>query len=845
MDILLSVVNVLLIFVLAGMIAVVLKQPRSRAQISFALFAAFVSVFVLGLELELLHSQTTDAALSALAVQYFGQCGFLVALLLFANEFIDMKVPAPVFVIQGMMSVITMFGILTAGMNKLFYTSMKIVHEGMYTRMECGDGILWYLYYIYFFSVFLYIIVFCIRQYRVSNAIHKSRIIYMMTGLSILIIELLLKGAGIFGSYNPVSIALTGMVLCLMMGVVKEGYLDSIDATIENVLNHGDEGLIVLDAWSRIIFANEQAKQLFPDIKTGYALSAQGSLKEAMNQNEEYLHINNAVYEARREAIIESDVKTGDMIYFINVTELVHQSEELKAVNEERVRFMTKASHELRSPLNVALGADEMILRESHDPVIREYAGMIKEDIGSIVSLVEDIINTSLAEQNMLSIKEEDFSLNDLLKHLDAVYQGKAEDKKLHFSLDFDGTNIEEHEDVLLKGDRKRLSQILINLLDNAVKYTDQGEFSLHVMEKSLNDDRADISFSVSDTGEGIPESEQQIIFQKYTRGKEAEASKEEGLGLGLSIVKTFVDAMQGTIHLESAPGKGSIFTVHIPFKRSIVNKQEEKEETETLLFTGKKILVVDDRPSNIMIMRHQLKNSGLSVDEANDGMHAVTMCEKQSYDALIIDYMMPGMDGIETLNTIQKDEKGKNRTTYAIVFSANVTPDAEKMYHEAGFSDFLTKPVYYKELVKTLERAFNISLDESDQVINRLEKAGVDTRLGMEYSDDDKDFYLELLHTFVKGYDQERSEFLSMYENVKSDVNTTENGYDSWKEFTRIAHGFKGELRSFGDQAGADMFYALENYGKSEDKEGIEKALPEALEHLDDFVRAVNGIEG
>lgn len=843
MDVLLSVVNVLLIFVLAGMIAVVLKQPRSRAQISFALFAAFVSVFVLGLEIELLHSQTTDAALAGLSVQYFGQCGFLVALLLFANEFIDMNVPAGIFVIQGIMSILTMFGILTAGMNPLFYTSMRIVHEGMYTRMECTDGILWYLYYVYFFSVFLYIIIFCIRKYRVSNSIHKSRIIYLMTGLSILLIELLLKGIGLFGSYNPVSIALTGMVLCLMMGVLKEGYLDSIDATIENVLNHGDEGLIVLDAWSRIIFVNEQAKQLFPDIKTGYSLSSQGSLKEAMDQNEEYLHIHDSIYEARREAIIESDVKTGDMIYFINVTELVHQSEKLKAVNEERVRFMTKASHELRSPLNVALGADEMILRESHDPVIREYAGMIKEDIGSIVSLVEDIINTSLAEQNMLSIKEETFSLNDLLKHLDAVYQGKAKDKGLAFSLVYDDISIEEHEEVLLKGDRKRLSQILINLLDNAVKYTEQGEFSLNVMEQSRNDGRMNVTFSVRDTGEGIPASEQEIIFQKYTRGKEAEESSEEGLGLGLSIVKTFVDAMHGTIHLESTPGKGSIFTVDIPFEKGIVNK-EEKEETETPSFVGKKILVVDDRPGNIMIMSHQLKGSGISIDSANDGMTAITMCEKQSYDALIIDYMMPGMDGIETLQAVKKDEKGKNRTVYAIVFSANVTPEAEKMYHEAGFSDFLSKPVYYKDLVKTLQRAFHPALNESDQVIHDLEKIGVDTRLGMEYSDDDKDFYMELLHTFVKGYDEERSEFLSMYENVKSDISTTEKGYDSWKEFTRIAHGLKGELRSFGDQSGAELFYALENYGKSNDKEGIEKELPKALEHLDDFVRAVNGIE-
>ncbi len=250
-------------------------------------------------------------------------------------------------------------------------------------------------------------------------------------------------------------------------------------------------------------------------------------------------------------------------------------------------------------------------------------------------------------------------------------------------------------------------------------------------------------------------------------------------------------------------------------------------------------------------MIRHLLKESGIVLEEAHDGNTAVEMCRNSRYDALIIDYMMPGMDGAETLKSIQNDPEGQNTKTYAIVFSANVTPDAEKMYHEEGFSDFLPKPVYYQDLVRALKKAFDGSdsseeiqaaEDDNDKMFLRLKKIGVDTDAGIEYSDDDRDFYIELLTSFAKGYEKEKEDIMAAYAGVEKDADHLENGLDPWKEFTRMVHGVKGEMRAFGDESGAELFYRLEKDGKAKDPEDIKTALPSAMSHLEEFVRAVTG---
>lgn len=412
----LEAVNIAAILLMLSMLVVVIRQQPSRAQMAFVLYDVFTVIFVIGVQLELMHADTVGEALSGLCVQYVGQAGFLMALLWFASEFAYLKIPGCIYVIQAAINTVVLVGVFTAEHHPYFYSYMKILNDGMYQRIDVSGGIIWEIHYVHMAAVLLTIQICCGVRYRQSTATQKKRILYIAAGNGIFALELILKGLGVFGSYNPVVCAMTITMFCMMMAMVKYGYFGSLHAAVDNAFNHGDEGLLVLSNENTIIFVNARMNAMYPGIREGERISKYPEIIEVLKKEDHMLEWGEEIYELRTESIIEHGEKSGMMLWFINQTQQLKQMEELRTANEIKQNILIQISHKLRTPMNAMLGMNEMILRESKEEQVLEYAKETEKAGEQMLALIEKAI-----------YEAEKATGEEISAHLDASNSRKAD----------------------------------------------------------------------------------------------------------------------------------------------------------------------------------------------------------------------------------------------------------------------------------------------------------------------------------------------------------------------------------------------------------------------------------
>ncbi|MBO4809168.1 MAG: response regulator [Lachnospiraceae bacterium] len=375
--------------------------------------------------------------------------------------------------------------------------------------------------------------------------------------------------------------------------------------------------------------------------------------------------------------------------------------------------FLARMSHEIRTPINAILGLDEMIIRESRDNGIKKYALDVRNSGQVLLSLINDILDFSKIESGKMEIIESNYDLAELLRETETMIVGRAKAKGLDLYI-----NVDPETPRYLRGDENRIRQIAINLLTNAVKYTEKGQVTLNVgFERTQGvDDSVNITYSVKDTGIGIKAEEIEKIFKPFERINEAENRKIEGTGLGISITQQLLELMGSKLEVESEFGRGSVFkfTLKQGIKEwTYIGDYEAVARTldatknayeETFSAPEARILVVDDVPINLTVVKGLLKNSLMTIDTASSGREALFMCEKNKYDVILIDHMMPDMDGLETAEKIREGE-GINKDTPLVALTANAISGAKEFYLSEGFSSYIAKPVVPVELERILLR--------------------------------------------------------------------------------------------------------------------------------------------
>ena len=399
--------------------------------------------------------------------------------------------------------------------------------------------------------------------------------------------------------------------------------------------------------------------------------------------------------------------------YIIIVDDLTDKMQSIKELEEAKIRadmanrakstFLTQMSHEIRTPLNTVLGMDEMILRECESEKIRVHARYIQSAGRTLLGLINDILDLSKLESGKIQIVEDEYSLGVALHDILNFVSVRRKGKGLALELD-----IQEDVPNRLYGDELRVKQVLTNVLNNAVKYTEKGTIFLRLQWREVRQGEAELTFQVEDTGIGIRKEDMERLFKPYERLDEKKNYRIEGSCLGMAITKQLLELMNGEMFVESEYGKGSVFTLVLSQKiisRAPIGiireedelaplEQQEEENNKHLVAPSVRILVVDDTISNLVIIQGLLKRTEIKVDMAKSGYDALRMVAKKQYQMIFLDHMMPEMDGIETLHEIRKMENNPNTTVPIIALTANAVLGAKEKYLASGFTDYLSKPV-------------------------------------------------------------------------------------------------------------------------------------------------------
>ena len=505
---------------------------------------------------------------------------------------------------------------------------------------------------------------------------------------------------------------------------------------------------------------------------------------------------------------------------------LLDLSERAFAASEAKSSFLSNMSHEIRTPINAVLGMNEMILRESNDRTIIEYAESVKSAGNTLLNLINDILDFSKIEAGKIEIIPVDYDLSSLINDLVNMIQIKADNKGLALALDFN-QNIPK----MLYGDEVRIKQIITNILTNSVKYTEKGSVTFSMDFKRVEDDPDSVILliSIKDTGIGIKKEDMKKLFAEFERIDEERNRNVEDTGLGMTITKNLLYLMESTLKVESIYGLGSKFSFELKqkvikweplgdyeasYKASLQEKNKYKEK-----FTAPtaKILVIDDNPMNLIVFQNLLKQTKMKIDTAKSGDEGLLLTQDRKYDMIFLDHMMPDKDGIETLHELRSQEKNLNCHTITICLTANAISGAREKYIKAGFDNYLTKPINPDKLEETLldylpknkiEAATEEDFAEQPKVkiqdISAVQAnyTYLNMAMGLKYSNGSEDIFKCSVEIFCNLKDENKEKIQEALES------------EDWNNYTTFVHALKSTSLSIGGEQVGKLAKKLESEG-------------------------------
>ncbi|NJD39703.1 MAG: response regulator [Geobacter sp.] len=382
-----------------------------------------------------------------------------------------------------------------------------------------------------------------------------------------------------------------------------------------------------------------------------------------------------------------------------------------EAANRAKSRFLATMSHEIRTPMNGVLGMLALLQGSGLSDEQQGYVGQAAASGRSLVKLLDDILDISRIEAEKMELICAGFALQPLIEQTISLLSSQAQDKGLRLS-----ATIDQAIPVHLKGDAGRLRQILINLISNGIKFTHQGSVAVQGRLESRHDNQVLLCFEVCDTGIGIPLEKQEVIFEPFTQVDDSPTRSYGGTGLGLAICRQLVQLMQGTITVKSSPGSGSIFrfTVRleaadgpVPQQTDLLTTSKETGAADDVRHSGHyRILLAEDELTNQTVTRKILMKAGYLVDVANNGQEALLALEQHDYDLVLMDCMMPVLNGYEATAFI-RDPASKvcNHAVPIIALTANAMKEDHDVCLAAGMDDYHAKPIEYPQLLAQLEK--------------------------------------------------------------------------------------------------------------------------------------------
>lgn len=495
--------------------------------------------------------------------------------------------------------------------------------------------------------------------------------------------------------------------------------------------------------------------------------------------------------------------------------ELAEQS--LKVKNE----FLANMSHEIRTPLNAIIGFNELLLESELKSDQRTYLETMRSSGEILLSLINNILDLSKLESNKLEIEEIEFNLHKNLLEVVNLMKLKAEEKRITLDL-----VIEQNVSKQFLGDPTRLGQIMLNLIGNAVKFTNEGSVIVSVKEVKETDEKSKIYIEIKDTGIGIVSNKINTVFGVFTQAKSDTSRIYGGTGLGLAIVKKLVKLLNGEIQVESKFGVGSVFTLILPLKKGIELEEIEEQQVATSMShkLGLNILLVEDNKTNQLLAKTRLERWDCIVDIANNGFEGVKKIQKKLYDIVLMDIQMPVMDGYEATKIIKNDISEKVGTIPIIAMTAYTSKNDIKRALEVGMDDYIFKPFKSDELYSLLKKYGGSTYKE--QKNNELQKLSIKPKIKQVSSNIDLKFLRKetlnetsILKLLIQLFLKDLEEFVGKVDSELVNKN--------WIELYKATHKIKPSVAMFGISKLEPIIHVLMNkFREEKNLEDVEELI-------------------